>query len=177
MNIIDIFFGILLLVFFVTGFIRGFISVLLSLIAVGGACILAIYYTKDFSGLLSKIPFISSYPGIGMLIVGVLSYLILNFAAQTLGKALNKSAIFNNVALNLCAAIGNSFIFILVITVILSFLQTRGIDLGNLVEAYNDSYTKIVFDYINNGLNIPEQINQFSQTIKAHVEALDTRAN
>ncbi|MFC6276695.1 CvpA family protein [Psittacicella hinzii] len=164
--LIDIFLGIMALAVFARGVFRGFIGALLSLFSIVGSIIISMYYTQDLGGLLSKIPFVGSYPLIGFAIVIIVSFLILNFAAGLIGSALSSLPLFNNILLRLLGGVLMVMIFVVAVTAVYSLLQENNINISELVPRYDESYTKQVIDYINNGLQFHTYLHELVESFK-----------
>ncbi|RIY34733.1 CvpA family protein [Psittacicella gerlachiana] len=171
-SIADLFLGIIVLVFFVKGFLRGFLGSIFTLIALGGAIFVALNFTGDFSPLLNKVPYTHQYPLLAFAIVFIVSYIFLSLATKALTALFAGLTVLNNPFLSLLGGVILAFVAICVISVIYSFLVENGVNPGSFVKNFDQSYAKEVIDYFNSGLNINARIKElfaaFSEQAKLY---------
>ncbi|RIY32698.1 hypothetical protein CKF54_04380 [Psittacicella hinzii] len=165
-SIADLFLGIIVLVFFVRGYLKGFLGSVLSLVALAGSIFIALNYTSDFYNTLSKVPYVTSYPVIALIIVFLISYIFLGLAARALTALFGRSIVLSNPLLSLLGGVIYAFVTILVISVVYTLLKENGVDVDHIVSSFDQSYSKRVIDYCNSGFNITEKVKEiFNPTV------------
>ncbi|RIY32788.1 hypothetical protein CJP74_03575 [Psittacicella melopsittaci] len=162
-SVVDIFLGAIVIAFFVHGFLKGFLGSILSLVAIGGSIFISLNYTNDFSNLLNSIPLVGSYPILALIVVFIISYIFLSIAARALSTLFSKTTILGNPLLSLVGGIIFAMISILVISVIYTLLRENGVDLNNYVSSFNNSYSKVIIDYCNSGLDLSTKVKELFQ--------------
>lgn len=162
----DIGVAIILLAAFAKGFSRGFLGTTLKFIVLGLAAYVALYHTQQFSSWFTKVSFIKEHPAVAMLIVFLVSMFVLNIGKYAIQALFGNTVVFNNIFLRFIAGLFGAGIAALVITAIILLLQGNNINPQDWLPNYDNSYTKEMVNYINNGLNVTDNLKEITHTFK-----------